>query len=475
MLWLPGLNESGVTWRLPLADHSAPALLSTMLAREGQCAVLREALEHDPALALWAVLSAARAGSNDLRSVDALAHWLMLNVRASLSWSQGAEQTPDDDAWRERYHRLSAVSVAVARGARELASGQSEAAEQAVLVGLLHAAQQWPSLDPAYVQDAEKDRARALPAWLARALDRLHETPPDDGADAVSYVCRARQALDETAALTHYDRLCSRGPLAAAALSELARCLPSLSRQLDRLQPSPADFEERLEAAKLAAMGEFAAGAGHEINNPIAVIAGRAQLLLHDEKNAQRRHELAVINSQAMRVYEMIADMMLFARAPLPKFAPCDLAAVTRQVTAEMAPKAGERSVVLQLELPAGPMVINADATQLAVVLRALCDNALAAVERGGKILIRLGGALGSGSEEHAVVLAVTDDGIGISDEVRQHLFDPFFSGRQAGRGLGIGLAKVWRIVQNHHGHIDVKNEAGGGTTFTVVLPVTAK
>ncbi|HET6881086.1 MAG TPA: HAMP domain-containing sensor histidine kinase, partial [Pirellulales bacterium] len=150
--------------------------------------------------------------------------------------------------------------------------------------------------------------------------------------------------------------------------------------------PEPeADFDRRLEAAKLEAMAEFAAGAGHEINNPIAVIAGRAQLLLHDETDPQRRHELAVIHTQAMRVYEMIADMMLFARPPAPRIAPCDLASVARKVAEELAPVAKERQVALHLTTSAVPRV-EADATQLAVALRALCENALTAVRRGGQV-----------------------------------------------------------------------------------------
>ncbi len=86
-----------------------------------------------------------------------------------------------------------------------------------------------------------------------------------------------------------------------------------------------ADFQRALEAAKLEALAEFAAGAGHEINNPLTVISGRAQLLLRDERDPERRHALALISAQAMRVHEMIADMMLFARPPRPELQPVEL------------------------------------------------------------------------------------------------------------------------------------------------------
>ena len=101
--------------------------------------------------------------------------------------------------------------------------------------------------------------------------------------------------------------------------------------RLLQLQTLLASFTERLEQEKLESLAEFAAGAGHEINNPLAVISGRAQLFLRHEKDPERRRELAVINTQARRVHEMIADLMLFARPPEPRLATCDVVAATRR------------------------------------------------------------------------------------------------------------------------------------------------
>jgi signal transduction histidine kinase len=231
-----------------------------------------------------------------------------------------------------------------------------------------------------------------------------------------------------------------------------------------------ADFDKRLEAAKLEAMAEFAAGAGHEINNPIAVIAGRAQLLLEGESHPQRRRELAVIHSQAMRVYEMIADMMLFARPPTPKRVACDVVALAQTVAAEVAGKSNEGDVQIVLETNTQAATVYADENQLAVALRAILENALNAVERGGHIRLRTEAPAGT-SNIPGVAIIVADDGPGISAEVREHLFDPFYCGRQAGRGLGMGLSKAWRIVTNHGGHIEVKSEGGRGAEFTIVMP----
>ena len=114
------------------------------------------------------------------------------------------------------------------------------------------------------------------------------------------------------------------------------RHLPSLLNRFSRLAQLESDFQRTLEVEKLESLAEFAAGAGHEINNPLAVISGRAQLFLREETDPERRRELAVINSQAMRVHEMIADLMLFARPPRPRSVTCDLVAILDSIAADM-------------------------------------------------------------------------------------------------------------------------------------------
>ena len=204
----------------------------------------------------------------------------------------------------------------------------------------------------------------------------------------------------------------------------------------------------------MAALVEFAAGAGHEINNPLAVISGRAQLFLRHEPNPERRRELAVINGQARRVHEMIADLMLFARPPQPRLAECDMGCLIDRIVAELAPRAAQQGVELSFaggrDLPA----LEADATQLEVALCAVCENALDALESGGRV--EISAALQDAPTARHVAITIRDDGPGMSPEVRRHAFDPFFSGSGAGRGLGFGLSKCWRIVREHGGRVDI-------------------
>lgn len=257
------------------------------------------------------------------------------------------------------------------------------------------------------------------------------------------------------------------------------------------------DFAAALEAAKLEALYQFAYGLSHEINNPLANIATRAQTLLVDEKDPERRRKLATINQQAFRAHEMIADLMLFARPPTLQLAPTDLAELADRIVAEMQPLAQEQGTVLVRSGATQPLIANVDPTQIAVALRALVQNSLDAVRGGGRIEVNAESVL---STQYSVLstqgaphppiptphfapapipqsairnpkLTVSDTGPGIPPEVREHIFDPFFSGREAGRGLGLGLSKAWRIVHEHGGTIEVESPSTGGAVFTIELP----
>ncbi len=236
-----------------------------------------------------------------------------------------------------------------------------------------------------------------------------------------------------------------------------------------RLHELEAKFAQALEREKLEAMAEFAAGAGHEINNPLTVIAGRAQLLLQGETDPERRHALALMNAQAMRVYEMIADMMLFARPPQPNFARFEAVKWSDELIAELQPAAARQETALTRIGRQEPLEIEADPTQLAVAVRALLQNAFEALVSGGSVQVDVQ------SSENELRISVIDDGPGVSEAERRHIFDPFYSARQAGRGLGLGLSKCWRIATNHGGKVAVESSPGKGAAFTMTLPIAPR
>ena len=197
----------------------------------------------------------------------------------------------------------------------------------------------------------------------------------------------------------------------------------------------------------------------------MAIIGGRAQLLLRDETDPERRRELALVNAQVKRAHEMIADVRLFSRPPRPEPEAIDLSELIATLVEDMSPQAAERAIALRRVGAEEPVRIEADPTQLHVALRAVVQNALDAIGHDGHVDVSV-----VQSPRHARV-RIADDGPGISPDHRRHLFDPFYSARQAGRGLGFGLSKCWRIVTNHGGKIEVESGPGEGTTFTITLP----
>jgi signal transduction histidine kinase len=225
-------------------------------------------------------------------------------------------------------------------------------------------------------------------------------------------------------------------------------------------------IDERFEQAKLDAMKELAYGASHEINNPLANISARAQSLLRDERDPERRRTLEAIHLQALRAHEMISDLMLFARPPRLERRPLDLAELVRQVAGGVAAECECRGIELNIVIDGQPPPIEGDATQFAVAIKALIANSINALGRDGSIRLAISGSLGGG-----VQLQVADNGPGIPPEVRPHIFDPFYSGREAGRGLGFGLSKAWRIITLHGGNIEVDVTPAGGAAFTITLP----
>ena len=286
-----------------------------------------------------------------------------------------------------------------------------------------------------------------------------------------------------------------------------------------RLAVLESNFAAALEAAKLQALYNFAYGLSHEINNPLANIATRAQTLLLDEKDPERRRKLATINQQAFRAHEMIADLMLFARPPSLRLEEVDLAQLADTVVTEMQDQAREQGTKLIRTGDPGPLLATVDPTQFAVALRAIIQNALEAVRTGGSVVVNAECRVRNAECDPAATipdsvlntpysvpstqpipaphfdplvpapepcpvstphsefrpphfrLTVTDTGPGVPPSVRPHIFDPFYSGREAGRGLGLGLSKAWRIVDLHGGRIEVESPAEGGARFTIELP----
>lgn len=219
--------------------------------------------------------------------------------------------------------------------------------------------------------------------------------------------------------------------------------------------------------AKLASLAEFAAGAGHEINNPLGTILGRSQLLLRKETDPERRRSLSAIGGQALRIRDMISDTMVFARPPAPRKQRVEIEPLLRGVIDRFSEELATAKIRLDEKL-APSLTAHLDPEQFQVVVIELLRNAIFAARTGKRIGLRTRSRIWQ--SESWLELDLYNNGPELTSAEQLHAFDPFFSGRDAGRGLGFGLTKCWRILNGHGGRIGV-HSTSEQTVFRCLWP----
>lgn len=310
--------------------------------------------------------------------------------------------------------------------------------------------------DPDVSADRPGDTQTVLEAALASIESRLFSELPVDGL-----------TLHPTISLIDHDK-----PVGGVWLwsggAETPTGFDWLQEASARLLSNLTNIEAQLLADKLDALGEFAAGAGHEINNPVASISGRARQLLLRETDPERRRQLLTIGGQALRIRDMIGDAMLFARPPEPDPERLELSELLPEILSPLEEDFKQAGADFACDLADGACLF-ADKTQLAVVITELLRNSLGCLGENGRIHLKIEAV--DSPDGVMTHIAIEDDGQSFTDEELAHAFDPFYSGRQAGRGLGFGLPKCWRIVSNHHGKIHIARLGEQGTRVTVIWP----
>jgi signal transduction histidine kinase len=221
---------------------------------------------------------------------------------------------------------------------------------------------------------------------------------------------------------------------------------------------------------KLATLGTLAAGIAHEIRNPLTSLKARLYTL---EKHLQAvpaaRKDTDIISAEISRLEHIVQDVLSFARPSDPKLEIIAADTVIREVQGLMSPDLESRGLHLVVE-SSPELLIRADSGHLKQVLVNLVRNAAEAIDGKGTVTLRTRPARAAfgGRETAAVILEVADDGKGIPPEVEKRLFDPFFSTKETGTGLGLPIAA--RIVEKHGGLLQYQTRPGHGTTFGVVL-----
>ncbi len=235
-----------------------------------------------------------------------------------------------------------------------------------------------------------------------------------------------------------------------------------------------------LQVEKMASLGKLAASVAHELNNPLAGIltyskltARRIQRHWQDGPEKEKvLHDLKLISSESMRCGNIVRNLLAFARGKSTHFQPVVLREIIERALAVVKHHLKLANIEIKKEISLSRPQIIGDFDQLVQVLVALFVNAVEAMPEGGMLTIR---AFDDPKRDEWVRIEVEDNGVGIPEEIRDKIFEPFFSTKKEQKGVGLGLAVVYGIIQRHQGRISVESEAGKGSTFIIELPQERK
>jgi len=410
---LPCLRRGADSWRLPLSRQAVDVIASILVAGHLDADLHRALVAQfrvDPPLMIYAAL--ATIDAPDL-SVDELAEHFAVQLAAIFSSGDSSlvpatRLAEDDPAWYARLEKLRRSFVRMP------------------IERWLPSATKWLELvGPVVPRD-----------WAAAWPSIVDQLPPSRVDEPISYF---PSKLD----------------------------LAALARRLMRSQNLLDTFDNELQTAKRAALRQFAYGLSHEINNPLANISTRAQTLMRGEADAGRQQSLQRIVDQAMRAHEMTADLMFYAHPPTPKKSRFDLCTVVVAVTNQCEEMIRGRAIELVITAAEKPVMVDADRAMMSEAVRSLLLNAIEAIGCDGRVVL----SCEIDRDASSAVVTVCDSGPGLSPAAALHAFDPYFSGREAGRGLGVGLCRVDTIAKIHGG--DVRLSSGTvGCTARVWIPV---
>jgi signal transduction histidine kinase len=220
-----------------------------------------------------------------------------------------------------------------------------------------------------------------------------------------------------------------------------------------------------IQAEKMAAIGELAAGIAHEIRNPLGIITGSAETVRKHEDRKIREEMTKYILEESQRINGLISTFLDFARPNEPKLVSCDLREILEKTFLLLSPQAKTLGVEIKREIPQKPLQVSIDPDQMRQAFTNLGVNALEAMPQGGILKVTI-----LDNARDKVLVRFSDTGKGISKEVAAKVFDPFFTTKEGGTGLGLSIAH--RIITQHGGEIHVEGEEGKGSTFTITLPL---
>ncbi len=356
----------------------------------------------------------------------------------------------------------------------------------------IHLAREFPDLEVRQVDDLEGfERALAGPPpdvvvtdyhlGFADGLDltrRLHDKDPD--LPVILFTGTGNEEVAARAVTGGVDDYVIKSP------RHLARLANSVGRSLDlanekrwrrEAEHQLDDFRHQFaQAQKLEALGAFAGGIAHDFNNLLTIVRGHLEILgVELGERVKSSDSFREIDRAVESAAGLTRQLLAFSRRQHLKNETLDLSETTARTVRMLARVLGE-SVSVHFEAADEPLPVDADESQLEQVIVNLAKNARDAMPAGGDLLLRTlverRATTAGDSREPWACLSVADTGVGMTPEVVERIFDPFFSTKKPGEGTGLGLSTAFGFVSQCGGRLEVESEPGGGTTFRVLLPL---
>jgi signal transduction histidine kinase len=237
-----------------------------------------------------------------------------------------------------------------------------------------------------------------------------------------------------------------------------------------RLISKPKDTQDRIAPAEnpMNALAETAAGAAHELNNPLAVISGRAQLLAETESDQEKKRMLEQIYENSREACAIIENLMGFAQPSKPRATRTDVKQMLDEAIELAKQKTNSAHIDVQIEIAEDIQSVFVDSAQVVSAIANVISNAAESYgEKTGPIKITAETAESGDS----IKVQIIDAGCGMDPETVQKATQPFFSAKAAGRKRGMGLAYAARFIQLNKGTLNISSKPGSGTTVTIFLP----
>ena len=285
-----------------------------------------------------------------------------------------------------------------------------------------------------------------------------------DGSDEISHLARAFEMMRESL---------------RAARGEILKFTQTLEDKVEERSRQLQAAQQKLQYNdRLASLGTLAASVAHEINNPIAGVLNLSMLMqriLKDDgipegRVPEFRRYLAQVTNETSRVGRIVSDLLSFSRRGKPQRSAADLNRLVKTTVSLVDHKLKLANIALDMQVAEALPSVHCDGGQIQQVVLNLVLNAAESMQSRGSGTVTV--KTWPGEDGNTVKLSVSDTGDGIPAEILPRIFDPFFTTKTDGKGVGLGLAVSYGIVQAHGGDIEAKSKVGEGTEFTLTLPL---